>query len=49
MDHIKIKEKHHMQLVDRVLDKSSDKIIALKNITINKQPFRDIKIDMELV
>jgi 3-hydroxyacyl-[acyl-carrier-protein] dehydratase len=49
MDHIKIKEKHHMQLVDRVLDKSSDKIIALKNITINEPCFKDHIIDNEPV
>ena len=49
MDQIKIKEKHHMKLVDRVLDKSSDKIIALKNVTINEPCFRDHIIDNEPV
>ncbi len=38
-----------MQLVDRVLDKSSDKIIALKNITINEPSFKDHIIDNEPV
>ena len=38
-----------MQLVDRVLDKSSDKIIALKNITINEPCFKDHIIDNEPV
>jgi 3-hydroxyacyl-[acyl-carrier-protein] dehydratase len=47
MDQVEIKEKHHMQLVDRVLDKSSDKIIALKNVTINEPCFRDHIIDNE--
>ena len=34
-----------MKLVDRVLDKSSNKIIALKNVTINEPYFRDHVID----
>ena len=38
-----------MKLVDRVLDKSSDKIIALKNVTINEPCFRDHIIDNEPV
>ena len=44
-----MEEKHHMKLVDRVLDKSSDKIIALKNVTINEPCFRDHIIDNEPV
>jgi 3-hydroxymyristoyl/3-hydroxydecanoyl-(acyl carrier protein) dehydratase len=38
-----------MKLVDRVLDKSSNKIIALKNVTINEPCFRDHIIDNEPV
>ena len=49
MHHIKIQEKHNIQLVDRVLDKSSDKIIALKNVTINEPCFKDHIIDNEPV
>ena len=49
MDQIEMEEKHHMKLVDRVLDKSSDKIIALKNVTINEPCFRDHIIDNEPV